>query len=36
VVVIRGDESLTVGAGGELTTSLLPGLVIDVAALFDR
>lgn len=36
VLVFRRDESFEVVAGGTLTTPLLPGLAIDVAALFDR
>ncbi|MGH9280921.1 MAG: Uma2 family endonuclease [Acidimicrobiales bacterium] len=36
VLVFRRDESVEVVAGEQLTTPLLPGLAIDVAALFDR
>jgi Uma2 family endonuclease len=36
VLVFRGEESFEVGAGEQLATPLLPGLAVDVAALFDR
>lgn len=36
VIVFRGEEALELGAGDRLTTPQLPGLAIDVAALFDR
>lgn len=36
VIVHRGEESFVVGRGGTVTTPLMPGLAIDVAALFDR
>lgn len=36
VIVFRGEEALELGAGDRLTTPQLPGLAVDVAALFDR
>ena len=36
VIAFRGDEALELAAGESLTTPLIPGLSIDVAALFDR
>lgn len=36
VLVFRGAESLELAAGDQLTTPQVPGLSIDVAALFDR
>jgi len=36
VIVFRGEEASEVAAGERLTTPLIPGLSIDVAALFDR
>ena len=36
VLVFRGDEELVLGRGEQLTTFLMPGLVIDVTDLFGR